>query len=437
MRRKSDFLQGKRGPPPPRAPALLVRQRRCNFRRCARRLMSFRDTGRKPAAARKKNKEARNYAKALLARCLALPKRAPDVLERAPKKLRLGSDCAGYGSDRLALALCGLQATVAFTSEADPVKRPMLAAVHKLFGDDGSAAKFKNVCTRKNHSAPECDLLIAGPPCPAFSRAGRRAGLDDRSGQGAIAFYVLDYVAAKFPRVCILENVKGLLDKTHAPVFKMLLDILHALGYETHHRILNTLDHGIPQNRPRVYLVAIRDIKRPFKWPKALPTPHIKEFIDLDVAGHTQVDPVQDLGFFAEKAGGMHKLLKHWYVVDLGASKTFRHLPPRRICPCLTRTRCGSAKSYYIPKLQRFLTVPEMGTLQGLPKQVTSAIVQAAGGRADVAGRAIGDAMSVNVLMRLLPRALHSAGLIDTLPADVLKAGCETSLAVHPDHLLP
>lgn len=395
--------------------------------------MSSRAAGRRPATTSKKNKEARSYAKALLERCLALPKPAPDVLDHAPKKIRLGSDCAGYGTDRVALALCGLETTVAFTSEADHAKRPMLAAVHALFGDrEESTKSYKNVCTRKNATTPQCDLFIAGPPCPAFSKAGKRAGLDDRTGRGSIAFYCLDYVAEKRPRVCIIENVKGLLEKKHAKVLQTIEGILQALGYEVHRRVLNTLDHGIPQSRQRVYVVALRDVKRPFKWPRALPTPSVKDFLDQDLTGQSSGE---DLNFFAEKAGGMRKLANRWYVIDLGSSKRFQHLMREGVCPCLTRTRCGSAK-YFVPKLKRFMTLAEMATLQGLPNVVTRAILQAANGDEKLVGKAIGDAMSVNVLVRLVPRALFSAGLLDTLPADVFKEASQTSLPLHPDQLM-
>ena len=46
-------------------------------------------------------------------------------------------------------------------------------------------------------------------------------------------------------------------------------------------------------------------------------------------------------------------------------------------------------------------------------------MVEAAGGDTSKVGRALGDAMSINVLMRILPRALWSAGVIDALPLNI------------------
>ena len=45
--------------------------------------------------------------------------------------------------------------------------------------------------------------------------------------------------------------------------------------------------------------------------------------------------------------------------------------------------------------------------------------LDAVGGDEKIVGQGVGDAMSLNVLMRVLPRALYSAGLIDALPFDV------------------
>lgn len=78
--------------------------------------------------------------------------------------------------------------------------------------------------------------------------------------------------------------------------------------------------------------------------------------------------------------------------------------------------------------LGRFMSIYEIGGLQGVPKDWVDELLAAH----DVAtvGKAFGDAMSLNVLMRLLPVALYSAGLIPEVPKDkwaadnVPKTGC-------------
>ena len=96
----------------------------------------------------------------------------------------------------------------------------------------------------------------------------------------------------------------------------------------------------------------------------------------------------------------------------------------------------GCSGGYFIAKLHRYLMLEEMATLQGLPHAVLAAMLAAAGGNRRLVGQAIGDAMSVNVLMRLLPRALHSAGLLENIPTDVWRNASKSGLTFTPDQLL-
>lgn len=57
--------------------------------------------------------------------------------------------------------------------------------------------------------AGELDLLAGGPPCQAFSTAGRRQSVNDP--RGSLLWSFLDYVVAFRPKFFLLENVRGLL----------------------------------------------------------------------------------------------------------------------------------------------------------------------------------------------------------------------------------
>jgi hypothetical protein len=80
------------------------------------------------------------------------------------------------------------------------------------------------------------------------------------------------------------------------------------------------------------------------------------------------------------------------------------------------------------------MTVHEMAALQGVPRNILDRMLATTQTPADV-GAALGDAMSINVLMRILPRALASAGLIaDGQCTDIWKSS--TAIAgVMPDAL--
>ena len=74
---------------------------------------------------------------------------------------------------------------------------------------------------------------------------------------------------------------------------------------------------------------------------------------------------------------------------------------------------------FLVSRLKRRLHVVEMARLQGLTSHMAREFLDAAGGDEKIVGQGVGDAMSLNVLMRVLPRALDAAGLIDTMPLDV------------------
>ncbi len=76
-----------------------------------------------------------------------------------------------------------------------------------------------------------------------------------------------------------------------------------------------------------------------------------------------------------------------------------------------------------------------MARLQGIPSSVLETMLVAAAGNKSVVGKAIGDAMSINVLMRLLPRALYSAGLLGRLPDDVWKQAAAQGTVLLPNDL--
>ena len=56
----------------------------------------------------------------------------------------------------------------------------------------------------------------------------------------------------------MIENVRGLLDKRFAPYRDLIADRLRGLGCEVRFELLNAVDFGAPQNRPRVFIIGLR-----------------------------------------------------------------------------------------------------------------------------------------------------------------------------------
>ena len=104
---------------------------------------------------------------------------------------------------------------------------------------------------------PEADVWTAGFPCQDLSlaRMGPRSGL--RGSQSGLFFEFVRLVRGGAPRAIVLENVHGLLSSHGGRDFAIVLKALDKLGYAVAWRVLNSKDFGVPQQRRRVYIVAI------------------------------------------------------------------------------------------------------------------------------------------------------------------------------------
>jgi DNA (cytosine-5)-methyltransferase 1 len=102
---------------------------------------------------------------------------------------------------------------------------------------------------------PSHDILLGGFPCQAFSVAGHKRGFEDT--RGTLFFEIARIAKRHRPKMLLLENVKGFLGHDRGRTFAVVRATLEELGYSVFHRVLNARDFGVPQNRERVYIVAI------------------------------------------------------------------------------------------------------------------------------------------------------------------------------------
>lgn len=148
---------------------------------------------------------------------------------------------------------------------------PLLANIY-----DYSASQIRAAAGLTNES--EIDLVIGGPPCQAFSTAGRRKGLDDDRGNVFLKF--LDLAIALSPKYIVIENVRGLLSSPmkHRPLnqrsrfdppsrdydlrggaLNFVLRRLQSFGYGNSFNLYNSANYGTPQIRERVIILCARD----------------------------------------------------------------------------------------------------------------------------------------------------------------------------------
>lgn len=111
------------------------------------------------------------------------------------------------------------------------------------------------------------DIISGGLPCPPFSIAGKQLGTRDERNLFPAMIRLVDQIR---PKAVMIENVRGILDAVFIDYRMFLKDQLKKLGYETGWKLMNASDFGVPQLRPRVVFVGLREEHAgSFAWPEA------------------------------------------------------------------------------------------------------------------------------------------------------------------------
>ncbi|MCI5866791.1 MAG: DNA cytosine methyltransferase [Methanosphaera sp.] len=114
---------------------------------------------------------------------------------------------------------------------------------------------------------PTVDGFIGGPPCQSWSLAGSMRGIKDPRGQ--LLYEYLRLIKQKKPKFFLMENVPGMVCKTHKDEFDKFTENLRTIGYTLHYQVLNASDYNVPQDRKRVFIVGFRnELEVNFKFPK-------------------------------------------------------------------------------------------------------------------------------------------------------------------------
>ena len=169
----------------------------------------------------------------------------------ARRPIKLGTDFSGLEAPTQALELLGLPHELHFASESQAHLRTL---IENMFFPK---VAYADIAGRDVTSMPFVDLYVAGPPCQPWSRIGTREGLKDSRGRGALWFRPLTYIEEHKPTIVILENVIEL-GRPNSVEGQQMKQRLESSGYRLYISVANTLCHGLPQNRPISYLVAIQ-----------------------------------------------------------------------------------------------------------------------------------------------------------------------------------
>ena len=172
---------------------------------------------------------------------------------------------AGVGGIRMGFDNAfGKQIKTVFVSEWDEYAQKTYKANFK--DDFGIAGDITQIDEKE---IPSFDICLAGFPCQAFSLAGKRQGFeDDYKGlcRGTLFMDVARICEEHKPSVIFCENVKGLVIHDKGRTFKIICKTFEDLGYKVFHKVLNSKNFGVPQNRERIYIVAFRNDIAPDKF---------------------------------------------------------------------------------------------------------------------------------------------------------------------------
>lgn len=138
-----------------------------------------------------------------------------------------------------------------FASEIDKFAKESYAVLH------GGDHLHGDITQIEAKDIPDHDVIAAGFPCQAFSVAGKRQGFED--ARGTLFFEVARIAKEKRPKVLLLENVKGLVGHDKGRTLDTIIKALSDIGYRSDFQVLNSKYFGVPQNRERIFIVAVRE----------------------------------------------------------------------------------------------------------------------------------------------------------------------------------
>lgn len=110
--------------------------------------------------------------------------------------------------------------------------------------------------------------IIGGPPCQAYSIAGRARDKNKMKDdpRNFLYKYYLRFVEYYSPDFFIFENVQGLLSAYNGEIFKDIQREMRLLGYDITYNLLDSSDFGVLQSRKRIIISG---------WKNSLKLPHL------------------------------------------------------------------------------------------------------------------------------------------------------------------
>lgn len=288
-----------------------------------------------------------------------------------------------------------------FCRQTISLNRPKSA----LLGDINNYSKEDILRSAGLGGKDEISLIVGGPPCQAFSTAGKRKAFQDERGNVFIKF--IELAISLNPKYFIIENVRGLLscplvhkphnergieftesseDSMKGGALNYILKMIKASGYAYSFNLYNSANFGTPQIRERVIIVCSRDgVKPPYLEPThsesglfGLPLWNNLNSCIHDIAEHEHLNfPEKRIKFYKKLKPGQNwrnlseedqkNAMGKSYFSGGGKTGFFRRLAWDKPSPTLVTHPAMPATDLAHPEENRPLSIQEYKRIQEFP----------------------------------------------------------------------
>jgi len=225
--------------------------------------------------------------------------------------------------------------------------------IHDLSGDE--AMRLAGV------GPGELDVLDGSPPCQGFSTAGNREIGDSRN---LLSWEFLRLLQVFSPKVCIMENVSGMVKGKMKTVFTEIIRGFQTGSYRVSARLLNTKYFAVPQSRERLIFIGVKaGIGK-------IPSHPYAQFSPIPVSQALTGCTVGDFTVPRSYRKWSARLRPGQSVQDLhpkGFGFNMRKLDPNRPAFTCTRTHTPAVGLLH-PYEDRFLSIEELKRLSSFPE---------------------------------------------------------------------
>ena len=168
----------------------------------------------------------------------------------------------------------------------------------------GGHASIYDLANINAKEIPSSEILLGGFPCQDFSSCGPQRGL--KSVRGRLYLSMVKYMETHKPKIVVGENVPHLARLDSGDVLNTIISDLEAVGYKVNVWKLKAVDYGIPQDRVRLFIIAVRNDIPGFPETPKIPRLSYDPTIDWAISDLESVTdesiPNQSQYFLASKA---------------------------------------------------------------------------------------------------------------------------------------